>query len=166
MAPAPAPPVHRTSSTSNTSFGGKRPEDEDLKPYVIVGDLGKGSFATVYKGYHQVRLCPPLSSAPSLFLACDLTVNGMELDAVGNKKGSGDQDGQPEWFVEQIVRESTIRDRHPEIPPTSTYHPSHRRLRMSLPPSLSLSLSPSLPLLPSLPHCSFPPTRCGTPSEP
>ena len=26
-----------------------------MKPYVIVGDLGKGSFATVYRGYHEVR---------------------------------------------------------------------------------------------------------------
>ncbi len=31
-----------------------RPEDEEVKPYIIVGDLGKGSFATVYKGYHEV----------------------------------------------------------------------------------------------------------------
>jgi len=29
----------------------KRPEDDELKSYVFVGDLGKGSFATVYKGY-------------------------------------------------------------------------------------------------------------------
>ena len=41
-------PVQRTPSSS------KRPEDEELRPYVIVGDLGKGSFATVYKGYNEV----------------------------------------------------------------------------------------------------------------
>jgi serine/threonine-protein kinase ULK/ATG1 len=34
-----------------------RPEDEEVKPYIIVGDLGKGSFATVYKGYHEVSVC-------------------------------------------------------------------------------------------------------------
>ncbi|KAH9974492.1 kinase-like domain-containing protein [Lactifluus volemus] len=42
-------PAERTHSSS------KRPEDEELKPYVIVGDLGKGSFATVYKGYNETR---------------------------------------------------------------------------------------------------------------
>ena len=32
-------------------------EDLEVRPYVIVGDLGKGSFATVYRGYHEVRTC-------------------------------------------------------------------------------------------------------------
>ncbi|KAI0292215.1 kinase-like domain-containing protein [Multifurca ochricompacta] len=40
-------PIQRTPSSS------KRPEDDELRPYVIVGDLGKGSFATVYKGYNE-----------------------------------------------------------------------------------------------------------------
>lgn len=48
MAPtaSPAPSKDRVS---------RRPEDEDVKPYVISHEIGKGSFATVYKGYHQVR---------------------------------------------------------------------------------------------------------------
>jgi len=29
-------------------------EDDDAKPYVIVSNIGKGSFAIVYKGYHEV----------------------------------------------------------------------------------------------------------------
>jgi len=29
-------------------------EDDEARPYVIVNDIGKGSFATVYKGYHEV----------------------------------------------------------------------------------------------------------------
>jgi serine/threonine protein kinase len=29
-----------------------REEDEEVKPYVAVVEIGKGSFATVYKGYH------------------------------------------------------------------------------------------------------------------
>ena len=32
----------------------KNADDDDVRPYVIVGDIGKGSFATVYKGYHEV----------------------------------------------------------------------------------------------------------------
>jgi len=52
MAAAPHPPALRTSSSS------RRTEDDELKPYVIVSDLGKGSFATVYKGYNEVRYHP------------------------------------------------------------------------------------------------------------
>jgi len=33
-----------------------REEDEEVKPYVVVAEIGKGSFATVYKGYHSVSL--------------------------------------------------------------------------------------------------------------
>jgi serine/threonine-protein kinase ULK2 len=49
MAAAPQSPAIQTS---------KRMEDDELRPYVIVGDLGKGSFATVYKGYNEVRHHP------------------------------------------------------------------------------------------------------------
>jgi len=28
--------------------------EEELRPYVMVNEIGKGSFATVYKGYHEV----------------------------------------------------------------------------------------------------------------
>ncbi|KAJ7868491.1 kinase-like protein [Mycena leptocephala] len=51
--PAPGPST-RTASSSSTSTGASRTEeDEELRPYVIVSDIGKGSFATVYKGYHE-----------------------------------------------------------------------------------------------------------------
>lgn len=59
--PTPAPAIRRAASaavaqsSSGTTVG--RPEDEEVKPYIIVGDLGKGSFATVYKGYHEVSVC-------------------------------------------------------------------------------------------------------------
>ena len=33
-----------------------------LRPYISVANIGKGSFATVYKGYHEVRLPPFVSS--------------------------------------------------------------------------------------------------------
>lgn len=49
MAAAPHSPIQRTPSSS------RRTEDDELRPYVIVSDLGKGSFATVYKGYNEVR---------------------------------------------------------------------------------------------------------------
>ena len=35
-----------------------REEDEEVKPYVVVAEIGKGSFATVYKGYHSVSRVP------------------------------------------------------------------------------------------------------------
>ncbi|KAN0114315.1 Protein kinase-like domain containing protein [Russula decolorans] len=47
MAATPHSPIHRTPSSS------RHAEDDELRPYVIVSDLGKGSFATVYKGYNE-----------------------------------------------------------------------------------------------------------------
>lgn len=59
MAPpaAVSPTSTRRTPSSQTSdrAAQKRAEDEELRPYVIVSDLGKGSFATVYRGYHEVR---------------------------------------------------------------------------------------------------------------
>lgn len=54
---AAAIPAKRTSSNSDrqTTLPHRRVEDEEVRPYVIVSDLGKGSFATVYRGYHEVR---------------------------------------------------------------------------------------------------------------
>ncbi|CAL1709962.1 unnamed protein product [Somion occarium] len=54
MAPSAAPASKRTNgSQSSRPTTTRRNEDEELKPYVIVGDLGKGSFATVYRGYNE-----------------------------------------------------------------------------------------------------------------
>lgn len=53
----PAPSIaKRTASTPSERTDRQRVEDLEVKPYVIVGDLGKGSFATVYRGYHEVRM--------------------------------------------------------------------------------------------------------------
>jgi serine/threonine-protein kinase ULK/ATG1 len=30
------------------------PDDDEVHPYVITNEIGKGSFATVYRGYHSV----------------------------------------------------------------------------------------------------------------
>jgi len=38
--------------------------DEELRPYVIVNEIGKGSFATVYKGYHEVGVFYFLHHSP------------------------------------------------------------------------------------------------------
>lgn len=46
-APSPSRRTHSSSSQRRTTG------DEELRPYVIVSDIGKGSFATVYKGYHE-----------------------------------------------------------------------------------------------------------------
>jgi serine/threonine-protein kinase ULK2 len=37
----------RTTSATNDV------DDDEIRPYVIVAEIGKGSFATVYKGYHE-----------------------------------------------------------------------------------------------------------------
>ena len=43
-----------------------REEDEEVVPYIVVAEIGKGSFATVYKGYHSVSLNPSRPTCPSL----------------------------------------------------------------------------------------------------
>ena len=48
-------PVQKTPSS--TPQNGKLPqEDPELLPYVLANEIGKGSFATVYRGYHEVSL--------------------------------------------------------------------------------------------------------------
>lgn len=55
MNPATSPSVTASAAASSKRFAGA----QELRPYVIVGDIGKGSFATVYKGYHEVTPIPP-----------------------------------------------------------------------------------------------------------
>ncbi|CAK5278630.1 unnamed protein product [Mycena citricolor] len=43
------------ATTRSAAGGSQSNEDEELKPYVLVNEIGKGSFATVYKGYHEVN---------------------------------------------------------------------------------------------------------------
>lgn len=66
--PSPAaPPSKRTHSAASNKSSGKKDvvDDDDAKPYVIVNDIGKGSFATVYKGYHEVRVVILIMSVKS-----------------------------------------------------------------------------------------------------
>lgn len=48
---APMPPTAMPPGASSS-----RDDLNDAKPYIIGIDIGKGSFATVYKGYHEVRM--------------------------------------------------------------------------------------------------------------
>ena len=70
MAGTPDSQIQRASSSS------KRPEDDELKPYVIVGDLGKGSFATVYKGFNEVRRDMSFYPTTQSFASGDATRGG------------------------------------------------------------------------------------------
>jgi len=56
--PGPASPltVRTPSMTPDKSTPRRNTDDDEARPYVIVCDIGKGSFATVYKGYHEVRI--------------------------------------------------------------------------------------------------------------
>ena len=49
------PMSHAVQPFKRTSTANKNVDDDDARPYVIVEDIGKGSFATVYKGYHEVH---------------------------------------------------------------------------------------------------------------
>lgn len=56
--PAPALPLAACtpSMPPDKSAPRRNTDDDEARPYVIVSDIGKGSFATVYKGYHEVRI--------------------------------------------------------------------------------------------------------------
>jgi serine/threonine-protein kinase ULK/ATG1 len=54
----PAPSSGRAASSTTDDVSEEQGEDEELRPYISVANIGKGSFATVYKGYHEVRLPP------------------------------------------------------------------------------------------------------------
>lgn len=34
----------------------RRIQDEEAYPYILTAEIGKGSFATVYKGFHSVSI--------------------------------------------------------------------------------------------------------------
>lgn len=53
--PGPASPLaaRAPSMTPDKSTPRRNTDDDEARPYVIVCDIGKGSFATVYKGYHE-----------------------------------------------------------------------------------------------------------------
>lgn len=44
------------SATDMTPAVSRPPDDDEVQPYVITNEIGKGSFATVYRGYHSVSL--------------------------------------------------------------------------------------------------------------
>lgn len=53
MTPAPISNPPSTGRVSAAIPATRREEDDEVRPYVIVSEIGKGSFATVYKGYHE-----------------------------------------------------------------------------------------------------------------
>lgn len=57
MRPTPsatARPVGADALTAAKKAPSRRIDEEDIRPYVLSGELGKGSFAIVYKGYNEV----------------------------------------------------------------------------------------------------------------
>ena len=57
------------------SIARRATEEDEARPYVIVSDIGKGSFATVYKGYHEVCTRLPSLLVPWLRLHWRLSGN-------------------------------------------------------------------------------------------
>ena len=62
--PAPQTNVPPDMIRSPSAF--TREEDEEVLPYIVVAEIGKGSFATVYKGYHSVSSNPTHLPSPTL----------------------------------------------------------------------------------------------------
>jgi len=78
-----APPSKRSTTSGKA-------EDDDAKPYVIVSEIGKGSFATVYKGYHEVS---------QYWLGSNLKPNPLS----GNATPGGHQVRQTRWSLVKVV---------------------------------------------------------------
>jgi hypothetical protein len=106
MAGTPDSQIQRVPSSN------KRPEDDELKPFVIVGDLGKGSFATVYKGYNEVRRD----------LSCYLTTQPF---ASANATRGSNKDGQPRQPLNQAFREPSKRNRYSQVTISSSHYKAH-----------------------------------------
>ncbi|KAG9226970.1 hypothetical protein CCMSSC00406_0003357 [Pleurotus cornucopiae] len=49
----PTVPQSQRNGRSSSGMTSKSSEEDEAKPYVIVSEIGKGSFATVFKGYHE-----------------------------------------------------------------------------------------------------------------
>jgi hypothetical protein len=67
--PTVLPSRQVATPSSDRLSDSRRKEDAELRPYVVVSDIGKGSFAIVYKGYHEVRsplTIPRLAGLPYL----------------------------------------------------------------------------------------------------
>ena len=113
--PAPSTSKRTTSSTSERSDR-QRVEDAEVKPYVIVSDLGKGSFATVYRGYHEVRKL--------ILIPCPRSTHSRH--GVANTSPSSHQDGEQERSQPQALRQSTRGNRDPQEPVAPAHHPATR----------------------------------------
>lgn len=103
QAHSPAPAITKRPPALSARSG--RVEDEEVKPYVIVSDLGKGSFATVYRGYHEVSLLEFIGKQ-----SCQLCLYHMKA----NPQGGRHQDCRQEWSQRQDPRQPEERNRDPE----------------------------------------------------
>jgi len=64
-----------------------REEDEEVLPYIVVAEIGKGSFATVYKGYHSVSPSPTrLTRLTSSKPFCQETHKQVAIKTVSRRK--------------------------------------------------------------------------------
>lgn len=120
--PAQASPApgRQPSAAPDKSTTRRPTEDDEARPYVIVSDIGKGSFATVYKGYHEVRIALP-------FL-----VSLIEIPRClsGNPPNSRDQIRPKGYPHIQAPRQSTKRNRNSQVIVPSPYYEAYRHCGM------------------------------------
>lgn len=94
----------------------RRAEDDEAKPYVLAGELGKGSFATVYKGFHEVSC----TGEPSKYYQPIRCVSS------GHTCSSSNQDCEQEHIETQVVRQLAKRDPDNAATITPAHHKTHR----------------------------------------
>jgi hypothetical protein len=140
MAAQPPPSSSsRRSRTGDTNVGSFRIEEE----------IGKGSFATVFRGTHKVSsiyasICELGSTrGGTLVRSLDLAQNHLLFKAdylyrsmlmfmfTGQRSSSSYQIGQPCQAKQEAQGEPLLRDRNPERTTSSTYRCTHRLPRIT-----------------------------------
>lgn len=96
------------------------PTEDDIAPWVVANEIGKGSFATVYRGYHSVRRC--VAVAASLYSRA----------LPGNARPGRSQDRIAQAAHRQAARESPAGDQDPEAAESQAHYPSRRHHRTLL----------------------------------
>ncbi len=133
---AAQPPPSSSSATRRSRTG-----DRVVGSFLIEDEIGKGSFATVFRGQHKVRwneacmqsLLFPFDSISiaSMILAESLVSAVLIATFAGYRSSRSNQVRQSLEAEQEIEGEPLLRNRDSKRPPSSTHRCPHRLSRIS-----------------------------------
>lgn len=125
------------SPPSSSSAGRSRTGDKSVGSFTIENEIGKGSFATVYRGRHNVSSCWSstslgLANLPLLLKLFVYFLGCIDIDSLSAVHGSSCsyQISQPCQTQQETQGQPLLRDRDPERPAPSPYRRSDRLPRI------------------------------------